>query len=489
MAVLACGYLVVARLRLNSGGSPVTPSVAVLPIAAPGNDAEADSLAESMADDLTNDLAQVSGIRVASQMVVRTVNHPLDVQAAAQQLKVAAVVSGSLKKTADDMRVVLNLVDAQTGAQIWGQIYSCRPQACSALDTDIAQEVAFRLELKTEASRPRRARPEPAYVPAAETAYQKGEQAMAEHTPASFAQAIDDFQQAVDADPRDAPAMAELSYGYALMAYNYNRPEAPVALMNQAEQTARRALQLDSTSAEAYSALADVEVLKDFNWTAAEKDFRRAIELDPGYLPAHTMYALNVLTALGRFAEARAQCDYIDRAPNKTPGAIVSAALADYFAGRYAESVTRLDAARPMIPSSWLIVEATADNDLALGETDKALALLNGTPAPTEDDQLIRSVSLGIVYARTGRRQEALRELEQTEKSGDRRLNYHLAALMAALGYNDKALAYLDNAVSARESDIMFLQVDPLLVPLRTSPRFQALETKLNLVEDKENQL
>ena len=487
--VLAAGYMLYARFRSSAEGAVDTPTVAVLPIAGPEKDTQDGALAESLAEDLTNDLAQVSGIRVASEEVVRNVGHPLDVRTAGQELKVGAVVSGSLRRTADGMRLVLNLVDVQTGAQIWGQIYNCKPKGCSALDPDIAQELAFRLELKEEASHPRKARREHSQNPSAEAAYQKGEQAMAEHTPASFAQAIDDFQQAVDADPEDAPAMAELAYDYDLMAYNYNRPEAPVSLMNETEQTARRALQLDSTSAEAYSALAGVEVLKDFNWTAAEKDFRRAIELDPAYLPAHTSYALNVLTPLGRFAEARAQSDYVDRAPGKPPGAIVSAALDDYFAGSYPASLERLQAARTLLPSSWLIVEAIADDYLAMNQPDKAQALLTETAAPTDDDRLIQSVSLGIFNARTGHRQQALAELEKSEKLGDIRLNYHLATLLVALGYNDKALDYLDRAVAARESDILFLRVDPLLIPLRTNPRFQVLATKLNLVEDKENAL
>lgn len=484
---LATGIVWYVSARSPFAASVATPTVAVLPVSGPDNNSQAAVLGANLAEDLTNNLAQVSGIRVASESVVRSLGRQQDVHMAGRALKVGAVVTGSLTPNADGMRLVLSLVDVQTGAQIWGQSYSCKPQECATLGADIAQEVAFRLELKADGSNPRQVRPEHSKVPAAEAAYQKGEQEMAQHTAAGFAQALESFQLAVDADPQDAPAMAELARCYALMAYNYNRPEAPLALLRQAEETSRRALQLDSTSAEAYSSLAEVEVLKDFNWTAAEKDFKRAIELDPGYVPAHVSYAFHLLTPLGRFAEARAQYTYAERLPEKSINAEMSMVISDFYDRQPEQSIQRLQTLSPSMPGSWTVTEALADNDLLMGEPQKALAVLTGMSAPTGDARSVRDALLGIVYAKTGRKADALRQLEQIRSAGQSHLNYPLATLMAAVGYNEEAVDCLEKAAANRETDILFLGVDPMLDPLRSNARFQALAVRLNLATAKEN--
>lgn len=462
-------------------------SVAVLPLVNRGNDPQAAAMGESMADDLTNDLAQVSGVKVPAESAVRSLGKLDDIREAGRQLKVDAVVSGSIAKTPDGFRLDVNLVDANTGAQIWGQSYNSKPADFAALEADIAEEVAFRLQLQADGSTTAKARQSRSTNPAAEAAYQKGEAALAEHTPEGFARAIDSFQQAIDADPKNADAMAELAHAYSLMAYNYNRPEEPLALLNQAEQTARRALQLDSTSAEAYSSLAEVEVLKDFNWNAAEKDYKRAIELDPGYLPAHVSYALHLLTPLGRFAEARAQYAYAERTPQKSLGAEVSMAISDYYGRQYTASLARLEPMRNSKPAHWVVTAELADNSIAMDEPEKALPLLTSNVFTSDDARSVRDVLLGIAYAQSGRKADAQRQLEQVENAKQAHLNFPVATLLAALGYKDKAVDYLEKAAANRESDILFVGVDPMLDSLRSNPRLQALETKLNLTPNQEN--
>jgi serine/threonine-protein kinase len=462
-------------------------SVAILPLVNRGNDPQAAALSESMADDLTNDLAQVSGIKVPAESAVRDLGKLDDFREVGRQLKVDAVVSGSIAKTPDGFRLDVNLVDATTGAQIWGQSYNSKPADFAALEADIAEEVAFRLQLQADGSAPAKARQAQSTNPAAEAAYQKGEEAMAEHTPEGFARAIDSFQQAIDADPKNADAMAELAHAYSLMAYNYNRPEEPLALLNQAEQTARRALQLDSTSAEAYSSLAEVEVLKDFNWNAAEKDYKRAIELNPGYLPAHVSYALHLLTPLGRFAEARAQYSYAERTPQKSLGAEVSMAISDYYGRQYTASLARLEPMRDSKPAHWVVIAELADNYIAMDEPEKALPLLTSNVFTSDDARSVRDVLLGIATAQSGRKADALRQLQQVENAKQAHLNFPIATLLAALGYKDKAVDYLEKAAANRESDILFVGVDPMLDSLRSNPRLQALENKLNLTPHQEN--
>ncbi len=457
------------------------PSVAVLPLNSVGDDPNLTTLSEGVAGALTNNLSQVSGLRVPSEIAVSGLGTAVGVRSAGQSLGVDHILAGSISKAEDEVHLQIELVDAKTELQLWGQSYTTKIADLAGIEADIAQEVAFRLQTEANRSSGNKSSRQHESVPAAQQAYQKGKEAMANRTPAGFDQAIAYFQQAIDADPQDASAIAELAQCYSLMAYNYNRPEPPLALLSQAEETARRALRADSTSAEAYTTLAEAELLKDYNWDAAEKDYRRAIELDPSYLPGHIDYAFHLLTAKGRFAEARGQYAYANRANTKSIAAQVSQALTAYYERRFADSSAQAEEIRKQAPGLWYVVEVLAANSILMGEPAEAVALLTSTPATSGDATSLRDAMLGIAYARLGKRDEALRQLEQLERAGKSSLDYTLATLSAAVGLNDKAMDYLEKAYTSKESDILFLGVDPLLDPLRGDARFQKLLSKMNL--------
>ncbi len=464
---------------VSSRSAAAIPSVAVLPLVSQGGGADLSSVAEGVGDDLTNELAQVSGLRVSSGSVVRSLGKLEDVEKASRQLGVDHVVTGSIAKGADGFHLRIELVDTRTEAQLWGQSYTSTQAQLTGIEGDIAQEVAFRLQMQAQAGHGAAQRH--TVRPAAAADDQQGRNAMADRTPEGFEKAVTYFQQAIDADPQDAAAMAELAHCYALMAYNYNRPEPPLALLHQAEETARRALQLDSTSAEAYSSLADVEVLQDYNWTAAEKDYKRAVELDPKYIQGHLSYALHVLTPLGRFAEARAQYAYADAVPVKTIGVDVDEALTACFERRYQASIDQANRRLQQMPGNWVLIEILSIDYIEMGQAQKTLDLLTSTAATSADAKVVKDVMLGVAYARLGRKQEALKQAEEIERSGELTLPYAFATLWAAIGDQDKAMEYLNRSVANRETSVLFLGVDPLMDPLRSAPGFHDLMAKLNL--------
>jgi eukaryotic-like serine/threonine-protein kinase len=478
--VLAAAFVRYRKQIFGSSSIEAAPSVAVLPFVNVGNEPDLSAMSEGFADALTNDLAQVSGLRVPSQSVVRGLGKSADLRSASQQLGVDHVVTGSISREAEELHIQVELVDAKTEMQLWGQSYTSKPTELASLQEDIAQEVAFRLQTDAKHSAGTVARAH-IPVPAAEEAYRKGEEAMAERTPEGFDKAVNYFEQAIDADPQHAAAMAELSRTYSMMAYNNNRPEAPVALLNQAEKTARRALRVDSTSAEAYGSLASAELLRDYNWTAAEKDYKRAIELDPTYLPGHSEYALPLLTAEGRFAEAHGQYAYADREQAKSVATKVSEALTAYYERRFEESALAAEESRKQAPGIWFVIELLAADYISMGKPEKAVALI--TSAPSLNAGSVRDAMLGIAYAKLGRKDEALSLLRRVDSSGETDTNYHRACLAAALGLNDKAMDYLETAYTNKESDILFVAVDPMLDSLKKDPRFQLLLSKMNLHE------
>ena len=467
----------------ESVSTPTTiSSVAILPIVGAGTESHIDALAEGITLSLTNDLAQVSGLRVPSQSTVSDLGKAADMESIRRKLSVDAVVNGTIVNVGDS-KLQMELVDVRTGFQLWSQSYTLKQMEEPALAEDIAREISYQIRTRNDKDLAHVRLRKRSSVPTAEAAFVQGQSALAEHTYEGFERAVKFFQQAVDADPNFAAAMAELSRSYALMAINNGRPEPPIELLNQAEATARRALRLDSTLAAAYASLAQVEILRDYNWSGAEEGFKRAEEVDPDYIPAHLSYALHLLTARGRFAEARAQLTYADREVPKTLGTGLAKAAADYFSRRYESSLREVEQIRNQFHTSAVAIEFEAEDYLALNSPAQALKVLVEAPPDPSAPADLREALRGIAMARMGQRQSALAELKRLEKSNQSvDSSYYIAALCAQLGYKDKAFAYLERSREDRKPDMLFVGVDPLMDPLRSDARFKSLLSKLNLL-------
>jgi eukaryotic-like serine/threonine-protein kinase len=256
----------------------------------------------------------------------------------------------------------------------------------------------------------------------------------------------------------------------------------PSRFLNQAESTARRALRVDSTLAAAYTSLAQVEILRDYNWSGAEEDFKRAEEVEPNYIPAHVSYALHLLTARGRFAEARAQLTYADAEFPKTLGTGLTWAVTAYFSRDYEGSIRRIEQIRSQFHTSAVAIEIEAQDYLALNSPAQALKVLVEAPPDPSAPPDLRDALRGIAVARMGQRRSALAELKRLERSNkDVDSSYYVAALCVQLGYKDNAFAHLERSRQDRQTNMLFLAVDPLMDSLRSDPRFQSLLTTLNL--------
>jgi tetratricopeptide (TPR) repeat protein len=292
------------------------------------------------------------------------------------------------------------------------------------------------------------------------------------------------FQQAIDADPSYAEAIAELSHSYTLMVTNNSRPEPPLTLMGQAEEAARRALRLDSSLVEAYSSLAQIEVLRDYNWKEAEENFKRAEELDPNYVTGHVSYALHLLIPKSRFAEARVQFTYADREVPKTLRTGLAAASAAYFSRQFEDSLKQAEGLRTQFQTAAVVVELEALDYLALNSPARALKVLDEAPPDPSAPKVLREALRGIALARMGQRQSALAQLMHLESADDRNYDssFYIAALHAELGFDNKAFSYLQKSYEDREPDMLFLGVDPLMDPLRSDPRFKSFLSRLNLL-------
>ncbi len=479
--------VLVWRARPNFEGSlsdaAAGSTVAVLPLVDQGNDAQINALAKKVMLSLTNDLGEVSGLKVSSQAAVRDLRDAPDVKSIGRTLSVDNVVNGTVLSAGGNSILQVELVDARTGFQVWGQSYMRTQLEDPSLADDIAQEISYQLRTRSDKGSVQKRASQHSGVPAAETAFLQGKKAQLEGTYDGFERSVKLFQQAIDADPNYAAATAELSRSYALMAINNGRPEPSYALLNQSESTARRALRIDSTLAAAYTSLAQVEILRDLNWAGAEEDFKRAEELEPGYVPAHVSYALHLLTAQGRFAEARAQLTYADMESPKTLGTSLAGAVVAYFSRDYDNSIQQIEAIRKQFHTSAVAIEIEALDYLALNSPKKALKVLAEAPPDPSAPHELRDALRGIALAQMGDRRNALAELKQLEGSNrDVDSSYYIAALCARLGDRDAAMAYLDKSHQDRQTDVLFLGVDPLMDSLRSDQRFRSLLSTLNLL-------
>ena len=488
LSVIALALIVRSGVHRSTAIDGIDPartssSVAVLPFVEQGTDGRMDAVARNIALNLTDDLAQVSGLRVPSQSVVRDLGKTPDVALIRRKLNADVIVNGSIVNAGNDPMLQIELVDVHTGLHLWGQSYTSKEMQSPSLADDIAQDIAYQLQRRNEKSSLHK-RPHPhSNVPAAESAFVQGQSALAEHTYAGFERSVRLFQQALDADPNYAEAMAALSRSYTLMAINNGLPEPPVALMSQAESKARQALRIDSTSAAAYTSLAQVAILRDYNWDEAEDNFKRAEEVDPEYIPAHVSYALHLLTARGRFAEARAQLTYADTETPRTLGSCLTSAVVAYFSRKYDDSVQQIKQIRNQFHTSGVAVEVEALDYLALDAPSQALKVLLAAPPDPSAVPELREALRGIALAQMGQRQTAMEELKRLDNSEHNvDSSYYIAALCAQLGYRDKAMRYLEKSYQNRQSNMLFLGVDPLMDPLRPDPRFKSMLARLNLL-------
>jgi serine/threonine protein kinase/tetratricopeptide (TPR) repeat protein len=477
-------FISLARTGTSNDGlyqDRMTSSVAVLPVIDKGNDSQLGALAERITSSLTDDLALVSGLRVPSQSTVRGLGSAPDVATIRRKLGVDTIVDGSIVKAGGGSVLQIELVDVKTGLQLWGKSFTRQEIESPTWPEDIAQEISYRLQTRNMSPGSRRAHHH-SRVPAAEAAFVQGQKALDEGSNAGYEKAVKFFQDALDADPNYAAAMAELSRSYMRLVMNNGRSESNLALMGQAENAARGALRADATLASAYTSLAQVEMNKDYNWSEAEENFKRAEELEPDYVPAHIAYAVH-LTARGRFVEARAQLTYADNESPKRLGSSLMQAATAYFSRDYQSSIRQIEQIRSQFHTSAVAIEIEALNYLALNSPENALrVLVEAKPDPSAPHEL-RDALRGVALAQMGQRQSALAQLKRLEESyKNADSSYYIAALCARLGENDKALAYLEKSYQGRQADVLYLAVDPLMDPLRHDQRFRSLLSTLNLL-------
>ena len=479
--LIAIGLAVAFRknLKIWLGIAPEPVSIAVLPLQNRTGDPSLDYLGAGISEALTDDLSRVPDLQVTAEDVARRyAGDKADPRDVGRALDVTSILGGSITARGDKIRVPIELINVKTGRNVWGQIYEGDLSHLADLQNQISTDVAYRLKLKFDPNMKARLKRQYTTNPSAYDAYLKGRYHLAQRSPDSLQQAINDFQDAIDRDSQYAPAYAGLADCYSLLAY-YGI-QKPVPLLTKAMSYSQQALEMDSTLGEAYTSRALARTILNFDWQGAETDYKRAIELDPAYITAHTWYGLALLMPLSRPAEAASQLAYTQAADPNSLVTTISLATLSYLSGNPDKAIEIVDSHihQPFEPAIQVLAVAY----LAKNMNDKVIAMLEGNSLP-QDVIRQRAVPLGIAYARSGQKAKALQQLKIAESAVEEGypLSCETAALYTVLDNHQKALDMLELAYERRESNIIFLNVNPLLLPLHSEPGFKKLLQKANI--------
>jgi TolB-like protein/DNA-binding winged helix-turn-helix (wHTH) protein/Tfp pilus assembly protein PilF len=458
-------------------------SIAVLPLQNLSRDQEQEYFADGMTDELITQLAKIGSLRVISRTsVMRLKGTRKALAEIAQELNVDAVVEGSVARSADHVRVTAQVIQVNPEKLLWAERYDRALGDIVILQGALALEIARTIRIALTADEQARlANVRPVNREAYE-ALLKGRYYWDKRTEVTTKKAIGYFREAIERDPANALAFTGLSDSYWSLALTEALQEVltPSEAFPQARTAVIKALEIDDTLGEAHASLGHIKFQYERDWAGAEREFKRAIDLNPNYASAHHWYAL-CLMWMGRLDEA---LDEIKRASKLDPLSLaVNANLGFVLAvsRQYDQATEQFRRTLEMEPNfalahyrfgqTYVLSGRPAD---AVAELKKAVAL-SGSPRATAE--------LGLAYALAGNRIEALKLLTQlNDQSKQRHISpFNLAVIYGGLGDKDRALDWLEKAYEERSPSLNLLKLSPAFTSLHGDPRFVAMVHSLGM--------
>jgi serine/threonine protein kinase/Flp pilus assembly protein TadD len=445
-------------------------SIAVLPFTNVGGNADTEYLSDGLTESLINNLSQLRNLNVKSRSsVIRYKNKEVEPQLVGKELGVQAVLLGRMSQRGDDLTLNLELVEARTGNQIWGEQYNRKLRDLVVVQSEITRDVLEKLRQRLTSTEQQLATKNYTANAEAYQLYLQGRFYWNKRTSESYQKAIDYFRQAIAKDPSYALAYTGLADCYSFLSSQGIR--SPQDVFPLAKDAATKAIEIDNSLSEAHTSLAYVKLYYDWDWAEAEREYKRAIELNPNYATPHHGYAY-LLISSGRTEEAIAE---IKKAEAIDPLSVLFQTDHGeyyYFARRPDEAIAQLRKAIDMDPSfvraHWLLGRALIQKGRCDEGIDEAVKAQKMVPAIEASGWLAQE------YAACGRRAEAEKGMaELLELSKQHYVSPHwFAAVQASLGNKDAAFKWLDQSLDGRFGPLIYLKVNPIWDPLRSDPRF-----------------
>ena len=473
------GYATFGRVRPRA----VAPlaSAAVLPFLDLSAQKDQEYFSDGLTEELITTLSQVPGLRVAARTSsFQFKGQSPDVREVGRRLDVGAVVEGSVRKSGNRLRVSTQLINVKDGYQLWSESYDRDAADVFAVQEDVARSIVAALRVRLAPARDSALAVRPTTDLQAYDLYLKGLFAWNQRTGPALQEAVSYLEQAVARDSTFARAWAALAEAYILVVpYAGGSPDVT---WQKAQNAGAKALALDSTSAEAYTALGYGNMVYGWNWAAAEENFRRALAADPNYAIGHHWYG-DFLAGRGRLAESLAQ---MSRAHELDP---LSRQIGVEW-GWVSYLMHRNDEAEAHIRQTLAL-----DPNYAQGYMRLGFVQVQQQRYPEAIASLKRALDLGgyypqssgplaFAYARSGNRAEAMRildELKQRKKRGEIGTYFAIAGTYAGLGDVGQGIEWLNRGIDVKDIYIPENFFDPLLDPLREDPRFDQIMIRMGL--------
>lgn len=478
---ISAGYIYWQRYSRPSSASSRRIMLAVMPFDNLTGDSEQDFLSDGLTEEMITQLGSLRSERlgvIARSSVMGFKHGDRRLEEIGRQLGVQYVLEGSVRRSSGRVRITAQLIQVKDQSHLWAASYDRGVQDLLALEGEVAAVIAKEVQLELppqQPTSPGSASPNPE----THEAYLKGQYFLSKRTTESLGKAIESFRQVLQKDPNYAPAHAALASSYVVIG---SGESFPGDTFEKARLAAKKALELDGSLAEAHAALALIAQNHDWNFEESEKEFKRAIALNPSYATARHWFSFG-LAATGRFDEADAQ---MKQARELDPLSLIissGAGLVLYLERHPEKAVEQFNKTLDLEPN---FAQAHEGRGLAYAELGKLKEAAADFEAAKRLDNDPRTVALfGNAFARLGQREEARRLLaELNDRSKHEYVNPWCQAIVyAGLGEKDLAFQWLEKAFQERATDLIELKVAQFYDGLRTDPRFMDLLRRVGLLQ------
>ena len=469
----------VAALTAPPVWRPRAPSVAVLPFLNLSADPDNEYFADGITEDVITHLSKIRALKVISRTsVMEFKRREQSFKEIGARLEVATLLEGSVRRAGDRVRIVAQLIDAETDRHLWAETYDRHLTDIFQIQTDVALRIAAALRAELSPDEQTRIRSEPTSDLQAYQLYLQGRHCLLRYTEEGMRKGIEYLEQAIARDPGYALAYAGVANAYTEL--GETGALTPDQAYARAKEAAANALRLDPGLGEAHCAVGYLKALCDFDWTGAEVEFKRALELSPSSADTYDLYG-RLCSALERYDEAivmQQRAQELDPLAHR-----VDVATALLRAGRYDEAAQAATRAIEFDPHYDRAHATLGWARLKKGMTDEGLAELEHAVALSPGNTLWLA-QLGQALALVGKVDKAREVLRQLEELSRRSYvsPYHKAYVYAGLGEQDEAIELLERAFAERAGAVYGIKGSFLFTPLRSHPRFDALLKKMNLV-------
>ncbi|MBA2702443.1 MAG: protein kinase [Blastocatellia bacterium] len=476
------GGIALGAYYLHARNSEVgIESIAVMPFVNESGNADVEYLSDGMTETLIKSLSNLSSLDVKPRSAVfRYKGKDTDLQTIAKELNVQAILNGRVAQRGDQLTLSLELVDVQKNSVIWSEQYQRRQSDLVSLQSEIARDVSTNLKAKLSGAEETKVSRTATADPEAYQAYLKGRYYWNRRTAENLKKAIEQFKSATDRDPNYALAFVGLGDCYAVLNEYAGTPTSETLPLSKAY--AERALAIDGQLAEPHATLGTVNEYS-WQWAESEKEFKRAIELNPNYPTAYHWYSI-LLKNLGRNDEAAAM---IKRAQELDPLSsliAVNVSRMYHLQNNYDASIENSLKIIELDPNFAPAYEYLALSYLKLGRNAEAIAAAEKAVDLSKRAGIALG-DLGYVYAAVGKRAEAIDKIKELEEKYTRKeaIGQYIAAVYVGLGDKDKGFEWLEKDFQARNGKLAEIQWQMQFEPLRDDPRFKDLIRRLGLPE------